>query len=258
MKIEIVLRDKPSLRSPSVICGLPGAALVGKVAVDHLIEQLPAKHLASIYCDGLVPQILVKEDGTAEMMTNDIYFWKGRDGKPDFLLYTGDSQASTSDDEYLLCDAVVDFVAKEYGAKELVTLGAYVTGSYAADPKVFGATTDTETRNRIQSLGCNLMSGGQISGMNGLLLGIAKIKGIKGCALLGETSGYTIDPKASASILQFLEKLTGVGVDLKKLRDRAADARGMFEAVGASQRSRGAQESRQPETDDKRKIGYIS
>jgi proteasome assembly chaperone (PAC2) family protein len=38
---------------------------------------------------------------------------------------------------------------------------------------------------------------GSITGMNGLIIGIAKLRGIKSTCLLGETSGYVIDAKAS-------------------------------------------------------------
>ena len=36
----------PKLESPILICGFPGSGYVGKMAVDHLIQELHAEHLA--------------------------------------------------------------------------------------------------------------------------------------------------------------------------------------------------------------------
>ena len=41
------------------------------------------------------------------------------------------------------------------------------------------------------------MDAGSITGMNGLIIGIAKLRGMQGACLLGETSGYVVDAKAS-------------------------------------------------------------
>ncbi|HJJ39101.1 MAG TPA: PAC2 family protein, partial [Methanocorpusculum sp.] len=46
--------------------------------------------------------------------------------------------------------------------------------------------------------------------------------GIEGAALLGETSGYLVDPVSSTAVLAVLEKLTGLSADktdLAKLAD---------------------------------------
>jgi uncharacterized protein len=46
------------------------------------------------------------------------------------------------------------------------------------------------------------MDRGGIVGMNGLIIGIAKLRGMQGTCLLGETSGYVIDAKASKACFQ--------------------------------------------------------
>ena len=64
------------------------------------------------------------------------------------------------------------------------------------------------------------MADGQISGMNGLYLGIAKREGIDGFCLLGEIPLYTIqieNPKASACVLKTFLAVLGITVDLDEL-----------------------------------------
>lgn len=245
------LNEKPKLSNPVIICGLPGSALVGKIAVDHLVGTLSSKLLAEIYCEGLAPQVFIEEDGIVSMMKNEIHYWKGDgDLKRDLLLYTSDAQPSNPETEYGLSESVIDFLQKEYGAKELITLGAYVTGNFSQNPQVYGAATDEALSAKLREVGCNIMTDGAITGMNGLLLGVAKIKGMSGYTLLGETSGYAIDPKASQTLLFVLSKLVGVTVDMRELEARAKEAQAILHSQ--EQLSEGRQ------SDDRKKPGYIT
>ena len=63
---------------------------------------------------------------------------------------------------------------------------------------------------------------GTISGLNGLLLGVAMERGIEGICLLGEIPVYLSQfpipyPKASRAILEVLLSRFGLGLDLSKL-----------------------------------------
>ncbi len=256
MKVDFATKERPKLSDPILICGLPGSALVGKVALDHLIATLPAALLAEIYCDGISPQVFVEEDGTVSMMKNEIYFWKAsRSSKRDLILYTGDAQPSVSETEYALSEKIMDFARKEHGARDVITLGAYVTGTYTQSPQVYAAVTDATLSGKILSFGCKMMTEGAITGMNGLLLGVAKIKGMSGYALLGETSGYAIDPKASEALLAMISKITGISVDMKELEERAKEAQAILRTVESWRRQESEEESQQGE---EKKPGYIT
>lgn len=251
MKIDIVIKDDTKLENPLVVCGLPGSALVGKVAVDHLIESLDSKLLADIYCEGLPPQIFIEDDGSPALMKNEIYYSK-KDGnlKRDLLLYTGDAQPTIPEAEYALAESVINML-QERGSKELITLGAYSTGEFSKTPKVYAALSEESLASRVIEAGCDLMKDGVITGMNGLMLGMAKIKGMLGYALLGETSGYAIDPGASEALLVAFGKLTGVKVDMKELEARAKEAQSILGAVEASRRTEGRE-------GEEKKPGYIT
>jgi uncharacterized protein len=49
------------LDSPTLVEGLPGAGLVGKIAADHLVDEFDMSHHGSIYCEG-IPQVAVYGD----------------------------------------------------------------------------------------------------------------------------------------------------------------------------------------------------
>ncbi len=66
----------------------------------------------------------------------------------------------------------------------------------------------------------NLMSEGQISGMNGLFLGMAKRAKLSGFCLLGEIPLYTIqieNPKASHAVLSALGRILNMQIDFAAL-----------------------------------------
>ncbi len=270
MKIDLIVKERPSLNSPVIVCGLPGSAFVGKFAVDHLISELSAKILAEIYSDCFPPQVTIKEDGTATLIKNELFYCKsnhnngGKDkrvGGRDLILYTGDAQPSTPESEYLLSEKIIDYLVKEHFAKELVTLGAFVTGTPTKAPKVYAAVTDVRLTPKMIDSGCRMMSEGAITGMNGLLLGMARLKGLTGFTLLGETSVYSFEARAPEEVLNSFSKIFGISVDFSKLEQRASEAQ---EVVQAIERARAQQQAgalmtpSQQKEEERRKTGYIS
>ena len=76
--IEIVFSGKklPSLNSPYLICGFPGTGLVGKLAVDYLIKELDAIHMADLFSSYFSPQVVIQADGTTNIVKNSLYYVK--------------------------------------------------------------------------------------------------------------------------------------------------------------------------------------
>jgi uncharacterized protein len=253
MKIQLVEKDHPKLREPILLCGLPGSGYVGKFALDHMVSELDAKPLAEIYSDGFPPQIIVKTDGSVSLLRSELYYWVDPKGKRDLLFFTGDAQPSTPESEYELSDFILETLSKDYNPLEMITLGAFATGTQEVGSNVYSAATDLDEAKRLGEYGCVLMNEGGITGMNGLLLGIAKLKGIRGYTLLGETSGYALDPKASENVIKMLSKILEIPIDLTKLEQRAKIAQEMLQALD---RTRQQEQVRQ--SVDRRKLGYIS
>jgi uncharacterized protein len=223
LNFKLVELDHPDLNQPVLICGLPGSAFVGKFALDHLVSDLPGSPLGEIYSGGFPPQIMIKEEGTSVILRTELSFWKSSDRSHDAIFLTGDAQPSSSESEHVLSEYLLDFV-QTYRVRQIITLGAYVTGTFSSEPRVFATGTHREIVQQLEKAGCILMREGGITGMNGLLLGMAKIKGVEGYSLLGETAGYQFDPRAAEIVLESLTRLTGISSDLKKLRQKGNDA----------------------------------
>jgi proteasome assembly chaperone (PAC2) family protein len=88
------------------------------------------------------------------------------------------------------------------------------------------------------------------------MVGIAKTRGMKGTCLLGETSGYVVDAKASKAVLDALLGIIGVKVDMVNLEKRAKDTEMLIQTIEQQMAGRGrpAVESQQKPRD----TGYIS
>lgn len=244
----------PKAKSPVLVCGMPGSGYVGKLGADHLIDVFKAKKAAEYTCDSFPPQVNVKEDGTVAPLRAELYFAPLK--KPhDLLVFTADAQPTTSEGEYELSDAVVSF-AKKCGVKTVFTLAAYITGSFSNAPRVYGAGTSKTILEAISSKGVTLMKEGGISGMNGLLIGMAALRGLEGGCLLGETSGYVVDAAASKSVLDALSRIIGVPIDTAKLKEKAEETQKVINQL-QSMSAEQSQEGTAPPRKEQRP-GYIS
>ncbi len=216
----------PQLTNPILIEGLPGIGNVGKLAVEHLIDTIKAKKFAEIYSKDFPPQVFINPDGTIELVKNEFYYWKAEEkDQRDLILLTGDYQGLSSRGQYELVERILD-VCEELGVKELFTLGGYGLGHDISKPKVLCATTHKKLVKEMKKHGAVFKKnepGGGIVGASGLLLGLGKLRKLKGTCFMGETPGYLVDPKSAKAVLKILMKITNIEIDLSALEDKAKE-----------------------------------
>ncbi len=219
-------KDLPRTEKRYLICGFPGSGYVGKLAVEHLIQELKAELAVDIYSSSLPPQVIIRSDGTLELMKNSLYYYNLDDKT--ILLLTADSQPIIPDEEYKLADAIFDIVSN---IDTVFTLAAYITGAFVKKPKVYATATDQAMLEEVKRLGVEIMDGGSVTGMNGIILGLARLRGIKGICLLGETSGYVVDANASQAVLRVLLDMLGIKVDMQDLEKRIKDTEPLIKVL---------------------------
>lgn len=253
MSIIVHIKEAPNLREPVLICGLPGSGYVGKIAVEHIVSEFKASQIGNLYSYSFPPQVVIKNDGTAEPMKNSLYALKGDGNVPDMLIFTGDSQPVTPEANYEIADKVLE-IAQEMGAKQVFTLAAFITGAFVEKPRVFGTATEIDLVKMIEKNNVVIMNEGTITGMNGVLIGVGKIRGMKGISLLGETSGYIIDAKASQAVLQVLSNIVGFKIYMASLESRSKETEAVIQTI---EKMRGGQQEKGKE-EASRELGYIS
>jgi hypothetical protein len=222
--------EKPELSDPVLIEGLPGIGFVANIAVLHLIRELKAVRFAEIHSSAFQDLAVTTETGNMRSPLNELYYVKNKSGGRDLILWHGNTQALTTFGQYELCGRVVD-EAKQLGCRYLITLGGFKTDEAKQVPQVFSAATDVESLNQAVSLGTKIMVG-QIFGVAGLLVGLGKLKGLKGFALLVETPGTHPDEVATRTALVALNKFLNLNVDLSKLEAAAEETKKMLESFG--------------------------
>ncbi len=218
--IVVKILEKPELKEPILIEGLPGIGLVGKLAGDHMLDELKGKKFVEIYSVFLPPQVNIQYDNTVKLVNMELYYWKNR--KKDLILLLGDFQGITPDSQYKLADVVLD-IAEEFNVKRIFTLGGLGTGAITKEPKVYGAATNKKLVNELMKHGVVFRGSGAIFGASGLLLGLGMQRGIEAACLMGETHGQIIDAKSAEAVLRILTKILGIDIDMTKLAEKAKD-----------------------------------
>jgi len=220
--------ERPKLRNPVLIEGLPGVGNIGRVAVGYLVEQLGAKKFAQLYSRHFFPFVVLHDRNQVHLLKNEFYYYKAKKkGQRDIIFLVGDCQSLDPKGHYEVMEKVLDF-AEKFGVKEIFTIGGIATGEAEKNPKALGAVTDKELVVKYQKFGIEFSAGdkiGYIVGAAGLLLGLGKERGLKGVCLLGETSGFPIvtDPRGAEIVLNSLTKILGIKIDMSKLDQKVKE-----------------------------------
>ncbi len=220
----IVELEKPKLKNPVLIVGLPGKGNVGRVAVGYLVHQLGARKLAELYSPFFFHFVMIHEN-LIHMLRNEFYYHRG--DKRDFIFLIGDCQTYDPKAHYEISGKILEYVAK-FGCKEVITIAGFETGRIVEKPSVLGTATDEEMVKKFEKSGIDFDPSKHVStivGTAGILIGLSKLYGMKGLCLLGETSGFPIvtDPNAAEAVLEKLQKIVGLKVDLKKLKEKVKE-----------------------------------
>jgi len=221
--IVVVFKENPKLRDPIMVEGLPGVGNVGKLAAEHMVDQLKAVKFADVFSKFFPPQVLVSDSGTIRLVSNELYYVLRPEAANDIVILIGDYQGLTPDGQYELSDKTLQ-IAKELGVKRIFTLGGYGLGKMIDKPRVLGAATDQELVDEMKKFGVTFSKGepgSGIVGASGLLLGLGLLYGIRSVCLMGETSGYFVDPKGAQAVLEILAKILDVKIDFAELESKA-------------------------------------
>jgi len=212
------------LKNPVLIEGLPGIGFVGKLAAEYMVETLKAKKVAEIYSHHFPHQVLMEKEGTLKMLKNEIHLYKDPKKKRDLLVLIGDVQPASPEAQYEVINCILDYMSAN-GINDVITLGGYSTGKMTEKPKVFAAVSDVSEIGKYKNIGVVFgETEGAIIGAAGLLIGLGKMRGIKGVCFMGETHGSYIDHRSAQRMIEILNKLLGLKIDTSKLTEKAKES----------------------------------
>jgi proteasome assembly chaperone (PAC2) family protein len=241
--LTVKLTRTPELKNPILIACWPGIGNIGLLAVEALREALGAEEFGYIEpWNYFYPKKVLFRDGELiglEFPSSKFYF-KNTD-KKDLIIFIGEEQPvwdnkpyAEGDKAYQIANVVLD-VAESLGCRRVFTSGAAVTSiHHTMKSKVWAVPNNPALLPEIKSYKNTIlmsqvegMAGqGTITGLNGLLLGVAAKRGIDAICVMGEIPVYlqgfpVLYPKASRSILELLSAVLEIEIDMSGIKQFA-------------------------------------
>lgn len=262
VRSKIVVFEKPKLRNPVLIEGLPGIGNVGRIAAGYLAEELNAKKFAELYSPHFMPFVLLHQSSEIHMLKNEFYYWRAKEkNQRDLIILIGDSQSVDPIGHFEIVETALDFIEK-FGVKEIITLAGLTIGKIVEKPKVVGVVNDKQLIEIYKDCGIDFKAGskiGTIVGASGLFLGLGKARGMKGICLLGQTTGFPIipDPHSAEALLRVLMKILNVKIDMSRLKKKVEEMKEFVKKVEDVQRRALQQLMKKAKKPEEKELRYI-
>jgi uncharacterized protein len=232
---QVEVHTSFEMEAPTLVEGLPGAGLVGKIATDHLIETLEMEWVGACHCDGL-PKVAVYRAGSATTMPPVRVY---ADEANDLLALQADVPVSPTQ-----AADFTDCVTAWLESEDIFPV--YLSGlpeEKNGVPSVYGIATGNG-RTRLEAAGIEPPTeAGFVSGPTGALVHAANARKLNGAGLIVETEARFPDPEAARALLvNGIEPLVDIDIDTDALVDHAEEIRKARERL-ARQVQEGGDES---------------
>ncbi|MFC7155563.1 proteasome assembly chaperone family protein [Halomarina halobia] len=235
---HIAVRTDLSLSSPTLVEGLPGVGLVGKIAADHLVDTLGMTHYADVHCEG-IPRVAVYHGESSEVKPPVRLY---ADEERDLLVLQSDVPVSPqSATDFASC--IVGWL-DEHDVTPLF-LSGLPSEKDSGTPELYGVSTGDGERLLDEGGIVPPAESGYVSGPTGALLYEACQHGLAGVGLIVEADPQFPDPEAARVILKHgVGQLLDVEVNTDRLVEQAEEIRDARERL-AQRMQQAADESTQ-------------
>jgi len=238
MKGLVRFYARPRLNAPNMVASWPGIGNVSLIVAEYLGRKLNFKELGEIEAFHFFDPIgvIVRDDvvEAPQFPESKFYYWKNKGGGSDIILFIGESQPASKD--YELANCVLDLGIR-FQVKRVYTCAAALTRIHHTEqPRVWGVGTNQEVSEDLKRYDLVQRRNLQISGLNGLLLGVAKERDIDGVCLLGEVPMYATriqNPMAALAVLKVLTKMLEIEIDMDELAQLAMETKEKMREVAA-------------------------
>jgi proteasome assembly chaperone (PAC2) family protein len=245
--MKIRLQYDIELEAPILLAGWPGMGNVGVGAVDYLRRQIGATAFGEIDMhEHFTPEAIVVEQGIAklpEVPGNTFAYTRS----PELLFFLSEAQVS-GPGALALTNLIVD-LAEQFQVRRIYTCAAFAMPiGYQEKTRVLGVATDQTLLDSLAPHGAEVLPQGMISGLNGLLLGVAGARGIPSACLLATIPQYAIslpNPRGSRALVEAMGSVLGVEIDLGGFEAPTRQMDAVMSQI--EERMRNAFENREPE-----------
>jgi len=195
-------------RNPTVIEGFPGFGLIGSIVTEFLISHLSCEKLGVHYFDEMPASVAIHDGGLVEPV--GIYY------NERFNMVIIHSIAAGTGIEWKAADFVLDICSK-VKAKELISIEGVGSGQESKGRTFFYATDNKKTEE-LKSIGLKPLQEGIIMGVTSAIL---LKNNLPVTCVFAEAESDMPDNNAAAKIVEVLDKIFGLDVDSKPLKQSA-------------------------------------
>jgi uncharacterized protein len=213
-----VENDALDLQDPMLIEGLPGAGLVGKIAADHVIEDLAMEYYGSVHCDGLPPVAVYRGEDSKLRPPVRLYASEATD----LIVLQSDIPVSPSSAKgFSTC--LADWLADE---SILPIFLSGLAGRAEGAPDIYGVYTEGGEALLDEAGIVPPADSGVVSGPTGALMYHAERRAIDSVGLIVDCDERFPDPESARALIDAgIAPLTGIDVDTEALIDQAEEIR---------------------------------
>jgi|UniRef100_A0A7C3YQP7 predicted ATP-grasp superfamily ATP-dependent carboligase len=217
MAIRVLKRIK--LEKPTLIAAWPGMGNVGLGAVDYLRRSLKMIKFAEIDLSELyTPEEVGVEEGIVYLPPPPQYTFFFHP-ELNLIVFEGEVQFAGKPGKSLVGE-ILDF-AKEMEVKEIYTGASFpIPMSHRDIPRIYGVATEKGMRDRLLRYGIKIMESGNISGLNGLLIGYAREREIPAACLLATIPVYAVNlpnPRSWKALNEVFERILLTRISFEEL-----------------------------------------
>jgi len=242
------------LRDPLLVAVWPGMGSVALLAGSYLAQQLSARRVAELDARHFFQlQSVEVKNGLASMadLPRSMFLeWRDPNQRHDLLIFIGEAQPERGG--YTLCQQLLDYAVSR-GVTRFFTFAAMATQLHpSVAPRTFAVATDPAALADLKKLDVTLLKTGQISGLNGILLGAGAERGLSGMCLLGELPFFAVavpNPAAAKVVLERFSEFAGIELDLIELSEQAKAVESQLTAL-LEQLQAASGESEEPEEEE--------
>lgn len=231
--------ERPQMETPILVASWPGIGNIGLIAVDTLRGILEAEGFGEIEpWEFFYPKRALIRQGILEHLefpSSKFYFKRTQGG--DLIFFIGEEQPTEGGrmyaegrKAYQMANLVLD-VAEQFRCRRVYTSGAAVALTHhTIKPRVWAVPNSEILIPEIKGYANTVLMSdiegrgghGNITGLNGLLLGVAQRRGFEAICLMGEIPVYLQGlplsyPKASKSVMEVLSQSLQIEINPDKL-----------------------------------------
>ncbi len=216
---SIKLYRKADIKEPVMLAAWPGMGNAALEAIDYLRRKMEAVPFGEIDTGPFdTPEAVTIEKGLVQLprRTKNIFYFSRH---PDLIIFESESQLRGKPALELMT-RILD-LAQELKVRRIYTGAAFPSlMSYRDRSQIFGVVNRKSLRDFLVRFRVKTMERGQISGLNGLLLGYAEQRRMEAICLLATLPNYAVNfpnPKASRAMVKIFARILDIQIDMKEL-----------------------------------------